>query len=180
MLMPGETVPRQLADGAGWAWPSFSPDGRRMAYAAQDVAGTWQVYMAPTDGSGEPVLHAEGKGPVWSPSGLLAWTGCEPSGACGIFADNPDDDQPPTRLTASINDIGLNWSPNSEQLNYMSYVTGNWDIYLMALDSQVKTRLTRNGSWDDGPRFDRSGRYVYFRSNRGGVWNIWRCEPKLP
>jgi tetratricopeptide (TPR) repeat protein len=176
MLMPGETVPRQLADGAGWAWPTFSPDGRRMAYAAQDAAGTWQIYVAPTDGSAEPKLHAEGKGPVWSPNGLLAWTGCEPSGSCGIFADNPDDDQPPTRLTASINDIGLNWSPNGELLIYMSDVTGNWDIYLLSITGGVVV-LTDDPASDGLPAWSPNGSSIAFVSNRDGTWGIYLMEP---
>ncbi|HUX77143.1 MAG TPA: hypothetical protein VMY40_10940, partial [Anaerolineae bacterium] len=107
LLVPGQAVPRQVAVGTGLAWPTFSPDGSRVAYAAQDAAGTWQITIAPTDGSAEPRNHAAGQGPVWGPTGLLAWTGCESGGTCGIFADNPNDDQPPTRLTASINDIAL-------------------------------------------------------------------------
>ena len=36
LLAPGQAAPRQLAVDAGAAWPTFSPDGNRMAYAAQD------------------------------------------------------------------------------------------------------------------------------------------------
>lgn len=176
LLMPGETVPRKLADGAGWTWPTFSPDGRRVAYAAQDAAGTWQIYVAPTDGSAEPELHAEGKGPVWSPTGLLAWTGCEPGGSCGIFADNPDDDQPPTRLTASINDVGLNWSPNSELLVYMSDVTGNWDIYLLSIAGGVVV-LTDDPASDGLPVWAPNGSGIAFVSNRDETWGIYLMEP---
>ena len=41
------------------------------------------------------------------------------------------------------------------------------------------TQLTTNGSLDDCPCWDRKGEYIYFRSNRGGVWNIWRFKPLL-
>jgi Tol biopolymer transport system component len=39
-------------------------------------------------------------------------------------------------------------------------------------------RVTRNGSWDDSPAWDAGGRAIYFRSNRGGDWNVWRLELK--
>ncbi|MEA3340166.1 MAG: hypothetical protein U9R15_09385, partial [Chloroflexota bacterium] len=77
LLASGEAAPRQLISETGVGWPTFSPDGGRMAYAVQDVAGDWQIYIAPTDGSTEPQVHAMGKGPVWGPNGWLAWTGCE-------------------------------------------------------------------------------------------------------
>jgi tetratricopeptide (TPR) repeat protein len=172
LLAPGQAAPRQLAVDAGAAWPTFSPDGNRMAYAAQDAGGTWQIYIGPTDGSVEPSLHAEGKGPVWGPTGLLAWTGCEASGMCGIFADNPDDDQPPNRLTASINDIGLNWHPGGQSLVYMSDVTGNWDIYLLPIRGGISL-LTDDPASDGLPAWAPNGSGIAFVSNRDGNWGLY-------
>jgi len=54
LLASGEATPRQIAAGAGLNWPSFSPDGTRVVYAAQNAAGTWQVYIGPSDGTGQP------------------------------------------------------------------------------------------------------------------------------
>ena len=143
-----------------------------MAYAMQGAAGTWQIYIAPTDGSAEPELHAEGKGVVWGPTGLLAWTGCEPGGSCGIFADNPNDDQPPTILTASINDIGLNWSPNGELLVYMSNVTGNWDIYVLGIRGGI-VAITDDPASDGLPAWSPDGSSIAFVSNRDETWSIY-------
>jgi len=176
LLVPGTSTPRQLAAGAGLAWPTFSPDGGRMAYAAQDTTGAWQIYVAPLDGSSEPRIHATGRGPVWGPTGLLAWNGCEPSGACGIMADNPDDDQPPTRLTASANDIGLNWAPNGEMLAYMSDVSGNWDVYLLSIAGGVVV-LTDDPASDGLPAWAPDGSKLAFVSNRDGVWGIYLMDP---
>jgi len=179
LLSPGEAAPRQLASGAGWAWPTFSPDGGRMAYSAQDAAGTWWVYVGPADGSVEATLHAEGKGPIWGPTGLLAWTGCDSGGACGIFADNPDDDQPPTILTASLNDIGLNWSPNGGSLVYMSNFSGDWDIYLVNLAGGVVEIAPDpdNPASDGLPVWAPNGSGIAFVSNRDGVWGVYLMGP---
>jgi tetratricopeptide (TPR) repeat protein len=176
LLGPGETTPRQLAAGAGLAWPTFSPDGGRMAYATQDTAGTWQITIAPLDGSAEPRVHAAGQGPVWGSTGLLAWTGCDASGNCGIIADNPDDDQPPTRLTGSINDIGLNWAPNGGMLAYMSNVTGNWEIYLLSITGGVVV-LTDDPASDGLPAWAPDGSSLAFVSNRDGTWGLYLMGP---
>jgi hypothetical protein len=51
----------------------------------------------------------------------------------------------------------------------------NNDIWMLDLaHSDKPTRLTTNGSWDDCPAFDPAGKALYFRSNRGGTWGIWR------
>ena len=176
LLVPGEAAARQVAVGAGLAWPTFSPDGGRVAYAAQDAAGTWQITIAPLDGSSAPRNHAAGRGPVWGPTGLLAWTGCEPSGTCGIFVDNPDDDQPPTRLTASANDVGLNWAPNGGLLAYMSNGTGNWDIYLLSVTGGVAV-LTNDPASDGLPAWAPDGSGLAFVSDRDGTWGVYLMGP---
>ncbi len=101
MVLPEEGVPQTLTAPNGRAWPTLSPDGQRMAYAAQDANGGWTVYVVNTYGSAEPRRIGPGWAPAWGPTGLLAYTGCETSDeeVCGIVVDNPDDDQPGTRLT---------------------------------------------------------------------------------
>jgi Tol biopolymer transport system component len=55
----------------------------------------------------------------------------------------------------------------------------NWDIWAMDLAHPDRpTQITTNGSWDDHPAWDPSGNAIYFRSNRGGDWAIWRVSTK--
>ncbi len=178
-LLPSlQAAPQRLAAGAGLAWPTFSPDGQRMAYATRDAAGAWQISIRPTDGSAEPELHAAGWGPAWGPTGLLAWTGCEPGNgeACGIFIDNPDDDQPATRVSGSADDIGLSWSPGGNQLAYMSDHTGNWEIYTYNLGGGFQV-LTDHPSADGLPAWSPDGSAIAFVSNREGAWGIYLMRP---
>lgn len=57
----------------------------------------------------------------------------------------------------------------------------NYDIYTLDLQHPDKPiRITTNGSWDDNPVFDPAGKYIYFRSNRGGNWAIWRVNLSHP
>ena len=51
----------------------------------------------------------------------------------------------------------------------------NADIWILDLSRQAEPiQVTTNGSTDDCPAWDPSGNAVYFRSNRGGEWGIWR------
>jgi tetratricopeptide (TPR) repeat protein len=165
-------VPHQLRSGSGLAWPVFSPVGERMAYAAQDASGTWQIYIAPTDGSSEPQVHAQGKWPAWAHNGWLAWTGCNDGGECGIFIDNPDNEDAPIQLSTSINDIALNWHPDSGSLIYMANHTGNWEIYRVYTDRRF-FQLTDDPSSDGLPAWSPDGSKVAFVSDRSGEWGVY-------
>ncbi len=168
--------PVTLPAGTGGAWPTFSPDGSRYAYAAPTSGGVWNVYIARTDGQGEPVAHAPGWGPAWGPNGLLAWTGCENGEAdCGIFVDNPDDGQAPVRLTASIDDSGLHWSPGGDWIAYMSNHSGNWDLYLLNMSGGV-VALTEDETLDALPAWSPDGSAIAFLSYRGSRWGIYLMQ----
>lgn len=171
-------APEQLAAGAGLAWPTFSPDGQRMAYAAQDAGGAWQIYIAPTDGSADPQRHAQGQGPAWGPTGLLAWTGCEADNpdACGIFIDNPDDGIPGNRVSGSASDVSLSWSPGGNQLAYMSNHTGDWEVYIYDLSGGFR-QLTDDPASDGLPAWSPDGSAIAFVSNRDGGWGIYLMRP---
>lgn len=176
LLTLGSPNPRLLVSGPAWAWPTLSPDGRRVAYAAPDAGGTWQIFVGPTDGSSLAYLYSNGRYPAWGPTGLLAWSGCDESGACGIFVDNPDDDQPPTRLTANINDIAPSWAPDGSALVYMSNITGNWEIYRLGVAGGV-TVLTNDPAADGLPTWSPDGNAIAFVSNRDGAWGIYLMGP---
>jgi TolB protein len=146
-----------------------------MAYASQDGSGTWQVYIAPMDGSAEPQIHAAGKWPTWGKNGWLAWTGCDDSGACGIFIDNPDDDQAPTQLSTSTDDIAMNWHPDGVGLIYMAKHTGNWEIYRVNTD-RTFMQLTDNPASDGLPVWSPDGSKIAFVSDRDGEWGVYLME----
>jgi Tol biopolymer transport system component len=61
--------------------------------------------------------------------------------------------------------------------------TGKRDIYLVPAGGgspqpDQLQQVTNNGSHDDCPAWDPSGRTIFFRSNRGGEWGIWKIAVK--
>lgn len=75
------------------------------------------------------------------------------------------------------------WSPDGKWIAYSSKAgkdedhQPDADIWVIAPDGSNKNyQLTQNGSCDTSPAWDRSGAAIYFRSNRGGSWNIWRVD----
>lgn len=78
------------------------------------------------------------------------------------------------------------WSPDGKWIVYASNEgfdskkLRNYDIWIMTAAGSNRTQLTTNGSDDISPCWDYEGKTVYFLSNRGGAWNIWRFRPILP
>jgi dipeptidyl aminopeptidase/acylaminoacyl peptidase len=54
----------------------------------------------------------------------------------------------------------------------------NFDIWMLDIAAGKPVQITQNGSVDDMPSFDPAGDCIYFRSNRGGAWGIWRIKLK--
>lgn len=172
MVQPEEGLPLSLLTPLGQAWPSLSPDSQRIAYSAPAEDGVWYVYVANTNGSGEPRRLAPGWSPSWGAGGLLAYSGCDAEENCGIFVDNPDDDQPGTRLTGSIDDTAASWAPAGNLLAYMANITGNWDIFLLNTEGGVQ-QLTFDASSEGLPAWSPDGSRLAFVSNRDGNWAIY-------
>ena len=57
---------------------------------------------------------------------------------------------------------------------------GNYDIYILDVTqpNAPPRQITANPSQDDHPVWDPSGKAIYFRSNRGGEWGIWKISAK--
>lgn len=92
---------------------------------------------------------------------------------------------PPVNLTRTpdVDEFDPAWSRTGGKIAYASDAgtddTGgrNYDLYVLSPSNpQRPVRITYNGSWDDSPALDPAGTNVYFRSNRGGRWGIWKAR----
>ncbi len=99
----------------------------------------------------------------------------------------PDHGGPPTDLTNDPDSdcYDPSWSKDGSQIAYVSDRgmdedrNRNPDIWIIDLAHPDKPiQVTTNGSIDDNPVWDPSGNAIYFRSNRGGQWGIWKISIK--
>ena len=176
---------------------SYIPNEDRLAYTSfPPGANTAQIWTVNLDGSLQTQLR-EGDFPVASPDGTKILFVREDTNTVlkrGTTTFHPKqiwvmsiDGGNETQLTqnTTFNCIDPRWSPDGQWIVYSSDEAtdskgrNNYDIWLMKADGSAITQLTTNGSMDDSPCWDREGKAIYFRSNRGGVWNIWRFEPVL-
>lgn len=171
--------------------PTVAPDGQLIGFTSLlPRADEPQIWTVPL-GSSLMTQLREGESPQISPDGKqILFVRRDKSSANKsrqLWLMSVDGARE-TQLTQNTDHetIDARWSPDGKWIVYAtdegrdSKSVKNFDIWIMAADGSKRTQLTTNGSWDDSPSFDYKGEVVYFRSNRGGAWNIWRFQPMLP
>jgi dipeptidyl aminopeptidase/acylaminoacyl peptidase len=144
----------------------------------------WQIWYTNEDGS-FPTQLKEGQWPSISPQGnkILYCAKDYGTGKMKIWTMNIDGTNQ-TQLTTdkNSNEKYPSWSPNGNMIIYSSDIgvdshgRSNYDIWIMAFDGSRKTQLTTNGSTDFIPKMSSDRQYIYFLSNRGLSWDIWRIQ----
>ena len=132
-----------------------------------------------------PEQLTEGASPQWSPDGkkLLYIKGDTKKNKARIWICDADGGNQ-TQLSVGsgdFNDIDARWSVDGKKIIFSSNRSllkgkNNYDIYIMDAEGGNLTQLTTNGSHDDKPVFGPDGQTVFFRSNRGLVWDIWTMK----
>lgn len=177
-MLPAEHGPlRSLTRSPGVAerYPTWSPDGERIAYWS-DRTGEYELWLRAADGSGgETRLTNLGPGyryfPVWSPD----------SSQIG-FLDEKNVLRildVATRSTSKVDRLwGLThgdrldfipgWSPDSRWLAYARRVAnGHRAVFLYDCVSVESHQVTAGYFSDSRPAFDPAGEHLYYISNRG-------------
>ena len=164
--------------------PSFSPDGKRIAFLRD-----WQaLYVMNADGSGEAALFPNDSAQFrsvmcadWSPDGSkLAFTGIthdEPNQQ-DVYVVGADGSGLKRLTTSAADDSAPRWSPDGQRIAFSSIrdrVPGevNFEIYVMNADGSNQTRLTHNTKFDHSPAWSPDGTRLVFTSRRDDNFEIY-------
>ena len=187
----GSVMKRLTHYGVYTAEGVLSPDGKRIVFTSLKD-GDLDIYTMNVDGSDVRQLTTTpgyDGGPWWSPDGtkiiyrahhptepaelaayrdLLAQRLVRPN-RMEIFVMDADgsNQRQVTRLGGA--NFGPSWAPDGRIIfssNYPSPRSGNFDLYLVALDGSRLERITTSPVFDGFPMFSPDGRRMIWASNR--------------
>jgi Tol biopolymer transport system component/DNA-binding winged helix-turn-helix (wHTH) protein len=104
---------------------------------------------------------------------VSARTGCREIWTCRR------DGSLPVQVTSLDNPRTRNpqWSPDGRQIAFTSLIGENPAIYLVDSDGGLPRRLTDGTFREVASSWSRDGRWLYFMSDRGGDFQMWRMAP---
>ncbi len=173
-----------IATKADEIHPSFSPDGKFLAFSRLDRSGTWLIWILDLTTQRQKVLGA-GKNPEWSPAGdKIAFqlpVGREKQ-TWSIWIMNTDgSNRTQIESSAEYGAITPSWSPDGRYLVYTRIpldagTPPAGDIWAEEIATGADLQLTSSRSMDTDPCWSLDG-LIYFSSTRAtGRFNILSGE----
>ncbi|MBV9280058.1 MAG: PD40 domain-containing protein [Chloroflexi bacterium] len=179
MRPDGRNIHALFPGGANGSQPSWSPDGRKIAFVrlvGDPQHGNPQIFVAHADGTGAVDLandpSAAENSPAWSPDGKrMAFSNAGPRGLWELYLMRADGEGK-RRLAAWAGNVSSpSWSPDGKQIVVMSDAARKqgfpW-LYVIRADGHGFMRLTHASTEDFGPAWSPDGTRIAF-SRRGLV-----------
>jgi TolB protein len=153
----GENVRRVTAQRRVNISPSWSPDGRLLAYTAWAPAP--DIFVQHIYEVARPTRPAAGNDDVqsahaaWSPDGTRLAFSSKRGGAknYNIYVVNRDGTNLRQLTTGESGDVAPTWSPSGGQIAYVSGRTGKAQLYLIGADGTNNQRLSCQEAECDHP-----------------------------
>jgi uncharacterized repeat protein (TIGR01451 family) len=174
------------APNSGDYQPSWSPDGRRVAFT--HVEGTnSDIFVVGADGQNLMRLTSAPRleyFPAWSPDGTkiafaAAYADGTSLGNAEIATMNPDGTGEQRLTTAPSADIAPDWSPDGSKIAFTAHrhstpgTFSNAEIYVMNADGSGQRRITDSPGPDWLPRWSPDGKRLAFVTRRDGNDEIY-------
>jgi TolB protein len=167
----GQNAATVLISGEPIMSPSWSPDGKRLAYVSfqlkkpvvyiQEIGADRQITVANFRGSNSA--------PAWSPDGRqLAVVLSRDGGGSQIYLINPDGSNVRRLTSSSAIDTEPFFSPDGQSIYFTSNRGGSPQIYRIAAGGGEASRITFQGEYNVSPRISPDGKTLVFLSRNGG------------
>jgi len=184
----GVGLERITTDSAEDVSPTWSPDGRRIAWLRVNADET-AVFIGPAVPSAQPSklatlypnrIEAVGRHLDWSPDGqsLAAadkMSPDEPFRLVSIELASGQKTQITTPPPGTVGDSNPAFSPDGKSIAFIRGISsGVDDIFVKPLDGGPARRITNDKRYIISLAWTADGRYILFSSNRAGNHSLWR------
>jgi eukaryotic-like serine/threonine-protein kinase len=164
----GTGVPRQVTRDGGESRPLWTPDGKRLAYAARRKDER-HIFWQALDGSTAAESLVASRNDVWPG----AWT---PDGSALVFVESPPTEisdikllrpSDPSRVELVVGspseDMWPSLSPDGRWILFSSMDRGRYQLYLRPIAGGAPIQITTDGGSQG--RWARDGREVFYRAS---------------
>jgi Tol biopolymer transport system component len=163
---------QMLTSDPGWdGGPTWSPDGRALAFTSRDRFA--DIYVINADGSERRRLARDARPGelAWSPLGDKIAFVNERDGSLELYVMNADGSGQRRLTRNTVRDSYPVWSPDGRRIAFER----NWQVWVMNADGGGKRRLTRNGARNFAPAWSPDGQRIAFE-RRLGRQQYGRCS----
>ncbi|NDQ56478.1 MAG: protein kinase [Acidipila sp.] len=189
MALQGD--PQQLTTG-NWddIQAKWTPDGQGILFVRSnqsrgklepgDVFGQYDggdIWRKDLGSGKEEKFLDNGFNPSFSPDGKMlaidaSWAG--PRRIWIVDAQGHNPQQLTSDSSEAVDHLEPNWSPDGKRIVFQDHERTKFSTKVVNVATRTVTTLTDGRFHDLNPTWSRSGKYIYFTSDRGGGYNIWR------
>jgi serine/threonine protein kinase len=159
--------------------PSFSPDGRQIAFRSERNGGG--IFLMSAKGGAVRRLTQFGFNPAWSPNGkeIICGTASITSPQIRKTSSEVFRVNVATRVRRRItrgDAAQPSWSPNGKRIAYWGLLpqTGRRLIWTVPAEGGEAVLAVDDSHLNWNPVWSPDGRHLYFASDRSGIMNLWR------
>jgi TolB protein len=157
--------------------PTWSPDGRELAYHAEleGQDDIWRVALEEAGAGPVTSNREDDQEPDWSPAvNRICYTGVK-NGNADIWIMDSSGIEFQNVTNHPARDHTPRWTPDGREILFVSDRDGNDEIYVVALTGEEPRRLTNDSGSDDCPTMTPDG-WVVFQSSREQSVALWRVR----
>jgi Tol biopolymer transport system component len=156
--------------------PSFSPDGRRIAFTS-DRRGNYDIYTMNAAGRDlRRITRSPGKDafPSWSPNGRTLAFASNRTGDWELYTTNANGSGHLVQVThrAGVDSLPV-WSPDGTRLAFDAPRNRHYQICVVPARGGTISVLTTGTARNVQPAWSPDGSRIAFTSNRSGSFDIW-------
>lgn len=155
--------------------PSLSPDRSSVAFTS-NREGNWEIYLAPSDGTGEVQrltynTFAVDIDPVWSSNGRTLVYESNRKGNWDLFTFDVQTGEEIQLTDNAANDSFPVWSPDGKRVMYQSQKDGLKQLWEIEVEGFKTRKLSDGKGLDSDPIYSPDGSRIAFLSVRDGNKN---------
>jgi len=163
--------------------PSWSPDGKKIAYVSFE-SGNSNIYVQDITTGSRQLVESHPKGingaPAWSPDGSKLAVALSFSGNLNIYVLDMASRQE-TRVTS--NNLAINtqpvWAPDGQSIYFTSDRSGRPQIYQTPVSGGTATRISFQGQNNQNVSVSYDGKQIAMVQGNGNVYRIAIADQSL-